>query len=76
MIFWIVGVCVKYYIMSRFAQYYIKYKHDAGCYDWEKRQQHRGALFERDEGIEFFLGDGEERKEYKHWGYHLLSQQR
>ena len=21
--------------MSRFAQYYIKYKHDAGCYEWE-----------------------------------------
>lgn len=29
--------------MSRFAQYYIRFKHDAGCYDWEKRQQHLGA---------------------------------
>ena len=46
--------------MSRFAQYYIRFRHDAGCYDWEKRQQHLGALFERDESIEFFLGEGEE----------------
>ena len=34
--------------MSRFAQYYGKYKHDAGCYDWEQRQQHLGALFDKD----------------------------
>ncbi len=38
--------------MSRFAQYYVKYKHDAGCYDWEQRQQHLGALFDKDESIE------------------------
>lgn len=38
--------------MSRFAQYYGKYKHDAGCYDWEQRQQHLGALFDKDKFIE------------------------
>ena len=59
--------------MSRFAQYYIRFKHDAGCYDWEKRQLHLGALFEREESIEFFLGEGEERKVYKHKVYHLVT---
>ena len=54
--------------MSRFAQYYIKYKHDAGCYEWEQRQQHLGTLFENDESIEFCLGEGEI---YKHKIYHL-----
>lgn len=57
--------------MSRFAQYYVKYKHDAGCYDWEQRQHHLGALFERDESIEFYLGEGADRKVYKHRVYHL-----
>lgn len=57
--------------MSRFAQYYIKYKHDAGCYDWEQRQQHLGALFEKDESIEFYMGEAETRKVYKHRVYHL-----
>jgi hypothetical protein len=59
--------------MSRFAQYYIRFRHDAGCYDWEKRQQHLGALFERDESIEFFMGEREERKVYKHKVYHLVT---
>lgn len=57
--------------MSRFAQYYVKYKHDAGCYDWEQRQQHLGALFEKDESIEFYLGKEKSRKVYKHRVYHL-----
>lgn len=57
--------------MSRFAQYYVKYKHDAGCYDWEQRQQHLGALFEKDESIEFYMGEAETRKVYKHRVYHL-----
>ena len=59
--------------MSRFAQYYIMYKHDAGCYEWEERQKHLGLLFERDEGIEFFLGEGTDRKVYKHRVYHLTT---
>ena len=57
--------------MSRFAQYYAKYKHDAGCYDWEKRQSAFGALFENDESIEFYMGEAETRKVYKHRVYHL-----
>lgn len=57
--------------MSRFAQYYVKYKHDAGCYDWEQRQQHLGALFEKNESIEFYLGGEDSRKVYKHRVYHL-----
>ena len=59
--------------MSRFAQYYGKYKHDAGCYDWEQRQQHLGALFENDESIEFYMGEAETRKVYKHRVYKLNS---
>lgn len=57
--------------MSRFAQYYIRYKHDIGPYDWDNRQQHLDSLFERDDSIEFFLGEGNERKVYKHRVYHL-----
>ena len=57
--------------MSRFAQYYAKYKHDAGCYDWEQRQSAFGALFENDESIEFYMGEAETRKVYKHRVYHL-----
>lgn len=59
--------------MSRFAQYYVKYKHDAGCYDWEQRQQHLGALFKKDESIEFYLGEAETKKVYKHRVYKLNS---
>ena len=59
--------------MSRFAQYYAKYKHDAGCYDWEQRQQHLGALFEKDESILFYMGEDDARKVYKHRVYHLGS---
>lgn len=59
--------------MSRFAQYYIRFKHEAGCYDWEQRQQHFGDLFETDESIGFSLGEGEDRKDYKHRVYCLKS---
>ena len=48
--------------MSRFAQYHAKYKHDAGCYDWEQRQQHFGDLFDNDESIEFYMGEAEQGK--------------
>ena len=57
--------------MARFAQYYIKYKHEFGPHDWEKRQQHLSALFEKDDSIEFCLGEGEAKKTYKHKVYHL-----
>ena len=59
--------------MAKFAQYYIRYKHDAGCYDWEQRQQHLRALFERDDSIEFYIGEAETQKVYKHRVYHLNS---
>lgn len=57
--------------MSRFAQYYSRFKHDAGAYDWEKRQLHLGTFFIEDDSIEFFLGEEEHRKVYKHRVYHL-----
>lgn len=57
--------------MAKFSHYYIKYKYDFAPHEWEKRQQHLGALFESNESIEFSLGEGEERKVYKHQVYHL-----
>lgn len=59
--------------MAQFAQYFIKYKHDFAPYEWDKRQQHLGALFEKNESIEFYSGEGEERKVYNHQVYHLNS---
>ena len=66
--------------MARFAQYYIKYHHEFAPYDWEKRQEHLGALFERDESITFGVGEPSEEqrakgeqyaKTYNHRVYHL-----
>ena len=57
--------------MSRFAQYYIRYRHNIGPYDWDNRQQHLDSLFKLDDSIEFFLGEDNERKVYKHRVYHL-----
>lgn len=57
--------------MARFAQYYARYKQNAGCYEWGQRQQHLGALFEKNESVEFYMGEEESRKEYKHRVYHL-----
>lgn len=66
--------------MARFAQYYIKYYHDFAPFDWENRQEHLGALFEKDESIIFGVGEpSEEQREkgeqyaktYKHRVYNL-----
>lgn len=57
--------------MAQFAHYFIKYKHDLAPFDWERRQEHLAALFDEDGNIEFFSGEGEERKVYKHKVYHL-----
>ncbi len=57
--------------MAKFAQYYIKFMHDAGCYEWEQRQNHLVELFDSEKSIEFSLGEGEMRKIYKHRVYHL-----
>lgn len=57
--------------MSRFAQYYIKFRHDIGPYEWEQRQQHLAGLLQTNDSIEFSLGEGSNRKVYKHRVYHL-----
>lgn len=57
--------------MSRFAQYYVRFKHDFAPHGWEQRQDHLALLFEKDDSVEFFLGEGDERKVYKHRVYHL-----
>ena len=57
--------------MAKFAQYYLMYKGDAGSYDWDKRQEHLGEVFKEDSSIEFGLGEGNQRKVFKHRVYHL-----
>lgn len=57
--------------MAQFAHYYIKYKHDLAPFEWERRQEHLAALFDENGNVEFFSGEGEERKVYKHKVYHL-----
>ena len=57
--------------MSRFAHYYIKYKHDFGPHELDDRQRHLDALFETDESIAFVVGEDEKKKVYKHRVYRL-----
>ncbi len=66
--------------MSNFAQYYMKFKGSVARdtlfnvftpQAWEQRQKHLQALFDKDDSVEFALGDGVGRKEYKHRVYHL-----
>ena len=59
--------------MAKFAQYYLKYnlEHMFSFEYKDERQKHFGAFFETDESIEFFMGEGEEKKTYKHKVYHL-----
>ena len=65
--------------MAKFADYYIKYKHEFAPYDWEDRQKHLATLFQEDKDIVF--GEGEEQakkgipydKVYNHRVYHLES---
>lgn len=59
--------------MARFAQFFIKYKHEFAPHHWEDRQQHLGHLFEADNSIDFLLGEGETRKIFNHRVYHLQS---
>lgn len=49
--------------MARFATYYFRYDHELGPYEWEKRQEHLAALFDKDDCITF--GDGEPSEEQK-----------
>ena len=59
--------------MAKFAQYYLKYnlEHMISFEYKDERQKHFGAFFETDESIEFVMGEGEEKKTYKHKVYHL-----
>ena len=59
--------------MAKFAQYYLKYKLDDLFAQETKadRQKFFGALFEKDESIEFAVGEGEDRKVFKPKVYHL-----
>ena len=59
--------------MAKFAQYYLEYLKDNLFADkeWAERQKHFGAYFESNEGIDFSLGEDEDRKTYKHDVYHL-----
>lgn len=59
--------------MAKFAQFYIKYKHELAPYHWEDRQQHLGHLFDADTSIDFLLGEGEAQKVFNHRVYHLQS---
>jgi hypothetical protein len=56
--------------MAKFAQYYVRFNQERGCYDWNKRQEHFGQLLQNDE-IKFTDGKGEGSKVYKHRIYHL-----
>ena len=62
--------------MSKFAQYFMEYKH--GLFsptDWENRQQHLAALLAEDDSIAFTDGEGNSMKTYKHRVYHLQANQ-
>jgi len=57
--------------MAKFAQYYIRYKHESGAYEWDLRQQHLSALFAEDGSIEFRRGEEGAQRLYKHRVKHL-----
>ena len=57
--------------MAQFAHYYIRFIQDFAPYEWEKRQEHLGALFENNESIKFVSEEADKRRVYKHQVYHL-----
>ena len=59
--------------MAKFAQYYLKYdlSHMFAFENKDERQKLFGALFETNESIEFYTGEGENKKVYNHKVYHL-----
>lgn len=59
--------------MAKFAQYYLKYnlEHVFASEHKDERQRLLGSLFETDESMEFFTGEGKDKKVYKHKVYHL-----
>ena len=61
--------------MAKFAQYYLKYLKSNlfAEKEWADRQRLLGAYFETNESVDFYSGEGEGRKTYKHDVYHLSS---
>lgn len=59
--------------MAKFAQYYLEYIKDDlfSNLDWDRRQDFFGAYFESDSSIDFYRGEDDSRKTYKHDVYHL-----
>lgn len=59
--------------MAKFAQYYLKYnlEHIFSAEHKDERQRIFGAFFETNGSIEFSMGEGDDRKVYKHQVYHL-----
>lgn len=59
--------------MAKFAQYYLKYNlGDLFSHEYkDRRQELFGKFFEKNESMEFVIGEGDERKVYKHQVYHL-----
>lgn len=59
--------------MAKFAQYYLKYNLENMFASEHKDERQRlfGSLFETDESMEFFTGEGKDRKVYKHRVCHL-----
>lgn len=53
--------------MAKFAQYYVQFKQEQGCFDWDTRQEDLGQLLVNDDCIQF--GEGK----YKHRVYHLAA---
>ncbi len=61
--------------MAKFAQYYLEYINVDifSKEEWAERQKHFGSYFESNNSIEFFSGEGNDKKTYKHEVYHLSS---
>ena len=59
--------------MAKFAQYYLKYnlEHMFSAEYKDQRQQIFGAFFAQNDSMEFAIGEGEDKKVYKHQVYHL-----
>ena len=59
--------------MAKFAQYYLQFKLENLFAELEKanRQKHFGSYFERNDSINFSIGEGDDIKTYKHKVYHL-----
>ena len=59
--------------MAKFAQYYLKYnlEYMFSAEYKDQRQQIFGAFFAQNDSMEFAIGEGEDKKVYKHQVFHL-----